>query len=228
MILSKGNLQAIGIIQKDKNTPVLANLLITKEAASVAASRNTLLIVSPVNSDLKRSLPLKETKVNEDLMIHESSINDMIKNIPADKLFNGKLEHLDIDSEAKVTLHDGRLEKHIIGKKIKFNQTIPYKDICKRVLGKKENFRMVGNLSRIRLMLETLEKVSGDTSGELPLYIELSKDNEIIFRIQNAKTAQRALGIITTYKGFEGKFLEEDNFEKNLKSKFKIKVKVRK
>ena len=181
-----------------------------------------------MKEEIKKQLPLTETKLESDLLLHESTVVDVLKNIPKDSLFEGRLEHCDVNTDAVLTLHDGAREKVIKGKKIQFTEFIPFKKIFARILGQKESFRVVVNLSRMRLLLDAIEKICGDSSGELSIYLEFSKEHEMIIRAEHPRTGQRVIAVLTTYKGFESRWLPEDEFELELKKSPKIFVKQKK
>lgn len=122
MILSKQNLQIYSIPQNDAGIPVLNNVHITKEGASIAANSKTVIVVSPVTDTIKKSLPLQdEEKFSDEFTISIGLAKEICNAMPVDTAFGGLTEHVLInkatDNELQFQTTDGKRKKSLLGKK---------------------------------------------------------------------------------------------------------------
>lgn len=217
MILGKHNLLAHLVSAPDKDIPVLDCLFVESDGSSVAGSRKGIIVVSPVRDDIAEAVPLKSSPCGSVAIVTET-IKDVLKIIPMDKKFNGLLEHVDMretDNGVIFTSTDGKRQKQIAGKVTEHRYT-NYKEVFSRVLSQKEGHKIVLNFKRLSVMLDALERICPDSSGKNPLYIEFSEANDIILRCENRRTGQRALGVMWSYKGKQGEWLELNKWEQGI------------
>lgn len=219
MILGKHNLLAHLVSAPDKDIPVLDCLFVETDGSSVAGSRKGIIVVSPVQDAIAEAVPLKSSRCGSVAIVAET-IKDVLKIIPTDKKFKGLLEHVDIretDRGVVFTSTDGKRQKQIAGKVTEHRYT-NYKEVFSRVLRGREGHKIVLNHKRLMVMLDTLDKICPDSSGKNPLYIEFSAENDIILRCENHQTGQRALGVMWSYQGKQGEWLELDKWEQRIVS----------
>jgi hypothetical protein len=233
MILSKGNFQVLNITREDKGTPALNVIYLDPDGTTTSLSRSALVTVSPVTKETKaKTKHLTETPLNEMIILSGDTAAEIIKNIPKDTMFKGTLEHIDVSGEGVATIHDGKQVKTIKGKVMNV-KPMPYKEILKNSLNKKSPVRSVVNLARLKLLLETMERFCNEATGEIPVYVEFADDFSIILRAENPRYGQRIISVMTSYKGSEGNWLQESEWENKLKagqvieSKPKLKLKLK-
>lgn len=222
MILSKQNLLIAGIAKNDKAIPVLGNIHITSDGTTIASDSKILIAVSPVTEEMKENIPLEEVGKKESCTIALDTVNEILKNLPKDTLFKGLLEHANLNKESKrFVIHDGKQTK-TLGIKFYHRPYINFKKIFgsigNKILRGKTSYskRIVLNRKRLKDLLDVIDKVCPDTTGQSPIYLDFTEDNNILIRGVNYKTKQRVLALMSSYKGIEGKFLEPDIWEENL------------
>lgn len=240
MILSKSNLLVVGITSVDKKMPVLHNVHVEGDGTTVARNNKALIMVSPVLPEIKEKLEtiLPESDA-EVVTIPSDTISSVLKSIPADKKFKGLLEHTDLHTndelgalnEVNFTLTDGKSNRTISGRKYE-RKYIPYKEALAQTLERiNTGTKVVLDLNRLILLLQTIKKICPDTTKELPVFIEFTDDNDIIIRALNPINGQRVFALMTSYKGIEGKWLNYNEWEKqffnNNKEKTVCKKKVK-
>ncbi len=232
MIISKANLQAIAAVRTDKGAANLNVLYLEKDGSTYCVSQTALIAVSPVGEETRKKVSyLNETNLEDTVILNGETVNDILRNMPRDTLFQGLLEHCDVDDNAKVTLTDGKQQKEIKGIKQKMIP-MPYRNVLRKMLNNKQMARSVVNLVRLKVLLEAVEKACGDQSGELPIYIEFSQSNDIIIRVDHPRHPQRVVAIMTSYKGAESEWISQDKWEKSLtggevEPKLKLKLKIK-
>jgi len=196
MILSKGNLQVVLVSQDDKNIPGLNNVLIEKNGCTVAVNRNSVIIVGAIDKKVCENVPLEPSYNDIDVVISSDTIKEIIKNIPRDTLFNGLLEHCDMDKKGLFTITDGKRKKKISGK-INDKPFVNYRSLveCGDV-----TYKTALNFKRLHTLLNTMQKVCGDSTGESVVFMEFTEDNKLILRAKNMKNKQEMFIITTCYK----------------------------
>lgn len=220
MIISKSNLLCSEITKHDK-IPALNNVVLEPDGSTVGSNGKAMLLVGPVSEQVQQAFPLKGGLADERIVVGEETAKEVLKNIPRDTRFGGVLEHCDVREDAERTenvnfsITDGKRTRYIVGKKYD-RQYIDYKSILSRVFKSKIDARVVVNLKRLISLLVTIDKCCPDSSGNQAVYIEFSQDNDVLIRSANAKTGQRLIGIMQSYKGAEGQWLETDKWERSL------------
>lgn len=215
LILSKSNLIIHELTAADKAIPVLNNVCIDKNGSTIAANGKVLIAVSPVPDNIKKNVPLQESKSSESVVSSET-IKEVLKQLPKDMNFGGLLEYCDFDN-GTFTSSDGRRKKKIEAK-IYSRDYIPYNKIFRRASGKKSH-RIVLNRKRLASLLKTIDKICPDSSGESAVYIEFTNENDIILKSINHHNGQRCIALMTSYKNIEGNWLEADEWEVKLSRK---------
>ncbi len=196
MILSKGNLQVVAVAQDDKAIAGLDNILIEKGGCTVAVNRNTIIIVGAVDENVRKAVPLDETKLDIGLVVSGETIKEVIKNVPRDTMFKGLLEHCEVNKDADFTITDGKRKKRIGGKKyakkfIDYRKLIRHGNIVNSV---------VVNYKRLHNILDVLGKSSPDVIGESVVFLEFTDDHKMILRTRNMKNNQEVFVITTCYE----------------------------
>ena len=220
MIISKASLEVKAVIKNDK-IPVLNNIHITEDGTVIGSNGKTILLISPVGKEVRDALSprIGDDKLEQSLTISEEAILDVYKNIPKDSKFKGLLEHCNVnpvgDASVEFKMTDGKRPKMIKGRRWT-REYINYQDVLSRVHSMKKSVRVVLNRKRLLGLLEAVDKACPDSTGSSPVYLEFSEDNDIIVRAINYSNSQRALGIMQSYKGAEGDFLDEDEWEKGI------------
>jgi len=226
MILSKNNLLVYLMSGKDKDLPQLDNVHIEKNGSTVGASKMGILCVGPVPKKVKKELiDIYGDSKSEAATVSNKTIKNVVRNIPKDVLFQGRLEYTDMKSDEdglEFTLHDGKRKHKIQGKKYN-RKYIPYKKILRKQLNSPVKERIIVNCTRLRLLLEAIEKTCGDSSDETPIFLEFTENNDLILRAINQITGQRTLATMTTYEGKGEEWIKESKWEKKLRKKKKEK-----
>jgi len=240
MIVSKSNLQVVNVTKLDKNIPALDNVHLAEDGSTVAIGGKMALVVSPVDDKAKKKIEnVIEDEGAGGITISSDTVKQIIKDMPADRKFGGLLEHCNIKklgngTDVRVTTTDGKRKRSIVGKLFD-KDFLPYRELFKVAIEKSnsgDSKRIVLNLKRLLILLQTIEKVAPDTSGDNPIWIEFTDNDYVIIRGVNMITGQRCVGVMNSYKNTEGKWLEVNEWErsflysKKLKKKLKIKRKV--
>lgn len=210
-IYSRSNLTAVDCT--GKNPPILHNVHFV-EGMTVAFDGKVLLVISPVEESRKKDIPLKEGETGP-MTLSAETIREVLKNMPPDKQFGGLLEHADLSAEGTFKLTDGKRSRSISGKIYK-KDFIDYKGVLRKARAAKVAVRVVLNRKRLRNLLDVIDKACPDSSGEAPVFLEFTDENDIFVRAVHPINGQRALGYMTSYKLDEGKWLWPDDWESKL------------
>ena len=217
MIVSKQGLRVVEVTKADSKVPVLDNVLIEKDGTCVGSNGKSILMVSPVKPETEDSLNNVLQKTGRaKMVVSADTVKQLLKDLPADKQFGGLLEHCDIERQGqgcKVRLTDGKRRRSFQGK-LYPRDYLPYRKIVEPALSSRDGQKVVLNLKRLLALLSSIEKICPDTTGESPVWVEFS-DGQIILRGLNHINGQRCIGIMSTYKGIEGRWLEPDDWEKS-------------
>lgn len=213
VILSRSNLLAYHATSK--NSPVLNNLHVTEDGSTVAFDGAALLAVSPVLPERKEQLPLKDSGSTKDITVSTDTIKEVLKALPVDKKFDGSLEHCDLSAEGVFTHTDGPRD-HTIKAKVYPRQYIDYKGLLGAAKASPVMARVVLNRDRMAALLALIDKICPDGTGEAPVFLEFTENNDIFMRAINPLNRQRVIAYMTSYKGEEGQWLEEDAWEQHM------------
>lgn len=220
MILSKTGLQVLLVTKNDK-IPVLNNIHIRKDGTTVGSNGKTILAISPVGKVPRETLKdrIGDDELEEGITVAEETAKDVLKNIPRDVQFKGLLEHCNVkptgERSVEFTMTDGKRPKSIKGKRWT-RAYIQFEEVFKRVTDMKKEVRVVLNRKRLMSLLDAIDKACPDSTGNSPVYIEFSAENDIVVRSMNYANGQRAFGVMQSYKGAEGNWLEETQWERSL------------
>jgi hypothetical protein len=161
---------------------------------------------------------LEETALIDGVTFSSAFANKLNKNMPKDKVLGGILEHCDIESigpNVKATFHDGESPFAIRGKKYK-GVFAPFRKLLRRILSKKkESMKVIVNRSRLKLLLETIDKICSSNTQEV-IFIEFTDENDLILRAVNSVTNQRILATMKSYRYNEKDWLKHDRWEQKL------------
>ena len=214
MILSKANLLIQSIIGADRG-----ELIAYKDGHTSAHNKKAQVFVGPVPQSVKKSVPLDDSEVEDDIGISTDTAKAVIKNISKDTRFGGLLEHCAVDvddNSATFTTTDGVRRVPISGR-VSGVKT----DLSGVLISAVRNSTNGVCLNRKRLMalLNVMDKCCTDTSGESPVWVSFTKDNDVILRGVDFKTDQRVIARMVSYKDEEGKWIQDSDWEKQYKRK---------
>jgi hypothetical protein len=220
MILSKGNLRAVEVASSA--IAVLDNLHICADGTTVAASEKTVLVVSPVKSEFAKNVPLEDSGLlQRAVTIAASSIKALLRTIPRDTKFNGILEHCKVENDGVHTTFattDGIRNKSMQAREYG-REYIPWVKLVGKALiecMRNRSMRVVLNRKRLYELLKVLDGVCPDPTGESAVFVEFDSENNVILRAINPVTEQRAVALMTSYKGAEGQWLKKNKWEINI------------
>lgn len=232
MLISKQGLMVVHTTKADDKLPALNNIHIAKDGSTVGIGGKMMLAVSPISDKVKKKIANVFEECGEipdkGLTVNADSVKDILKNIPADRKYGGLLEHCNIEPvkgderKCRFTMTDGKERTTKTGK-LYTRAYLEYKKLfaeaMKTCTADEEttpgNKRIVLNLKRLRVLLEAIEEVAPDTSGDNPVWVEFTKDNYIIIRAINMSMDQRAIGIMMPFTGVEGKWLQPNEWERS-------------
>ena len=230
MILSKANLEIVRVTKDDKQQARLNTLHITEDGSTVASNGRAILAVSPVSEEREKQFPIKRNgdEREEDITLPAQFVKEILKNLPKDLMFKGVLEHCiieNIDDDAVVVyVTDGKRTNSIKGQKHR-QRYLSYGDVIGQAINDSSSrTRAVLNLKRLLTLLSTIDKVCPDSTGETPVYLEFTKDNDDIVRGYNRKTGQDIVAVMMSYKDYKdikGKFHINEKWESGLIGTYK-------
>ena len=228
MIISKSSLQVLLVTKNDK-IPVLNNIHIREDGTTIGSNGKTILAVSPVGAEARNTLKdhIGDDPLSSAITVAEETAKDVLKNIPKDTQFKGLLEHCNVkidpesDRGVEFTMTDGKRPKVIKGKRW-MRDYIQYEEVFARVAATRKEMKIVLNRRRLMSLLDAIDKACPDSTGNSPVYIEFSDQNDIVVRSVNYANGQRVMGVMQSYKGIEGQWLEEGEWERSLCGKDKL------
>lgn len=201
MIISKSSLNVVHIAKPDKQVPLLDTVHITEQGETVAANRDSVIMVSPVDEEIKNKYPVKG-KESEAITLTSESVNDIIHYIGTDRVFEGTLEHCDIvnkNGKAEVICYDGKRTKILEGKA--YPEYFDYRSLFERIQSESIDVKVTLNRKRLLSLLNTIEKVCPDKGDFAPIYLEFTKNGDVIIRAKNAKFKQKVLAVMRGIPG---------------------------
>jgi len=218
MILSRHNFLIANTTKVDKDIPVLANVHITEDGATIATNGQSIIAVSPVCKTRKEKYPLEESKMIGESTIPVETIKDVLKHVIKDNQFQGILEHCDFNNyggNANFNFTDGKRRSSMQGKLCP-SRYVNYKAVFENAFRRKEGTKVVLNIRRLLTLLETVQETCGSSKRDAVAFIEFTSDNNVILRSENNLTQQRVCAVMSSYKGIEGEWLTETDWEKKL------------
>lgn len=217
MIVSKSSLQAVHVTAKDKDIPALDNVRMERDGTMVGAAGNVVVAVAPVDPKVAAQVPLQNSGAGE-ATIAADTVRKALK-LLGDKMFGGLLEHCDISVRGEdivFTFTDGK-RRHTMDGRAYRHPYIPWQTILSRAMRNRQpGQRVVLNRARLHLLLDTLEKVCPDSSGQSPVYLEFTTDGDIVCRARNAINGQRVVATMKNYALKGSAWLEEGEWERSL------------
>lgn len=224
MILSKANLSAVTIAADDKTVPMLNNLHVAADGTTVAANGRCIIAVSPVPSEVASTLGYMENSGSHgDLTIAADTIKEVLRNMPRDAKFDGLLEFTDLaKGEKGVTfrLRDGMRDRSI-GAKLFTRSYFEYRKAFQKAAESGARVRVVLNRKRLISLLTAIDKVAPDSSGESPVYMEITMGDDIVLKAEG-DNGQRVLGFMKAYQGGEGNWLLDNAWEQGMKGRGEV------
>lgn len=223
MIVSKNGLMVVYTTKKDSKLRSIDNVYIERDGTTVGCGGKTVVLVSPVDEEVKQKLVeseiLKDSR-SAPMAVSSETVNTIIKDLSADKKYNGLLEHCNIKkvgNGCKVDLTDGKRKRTIEGK-IYPREYLPYQNLIGPALMRMQDNdgqKIVLNKRRLLDLLGCVMRIAPDSSDDDPIYISFTDNGDIVIRGINYKTKQRFVACMWSYKGVEGKWLELNEWEEN-------------
>lgn len=223
MILSKQNLELHVIASVDRGIPVLNNVLITKEGATVASNSKSVMVVGPITDTIKNSLPLQDSTYQTETVIPASTAREIVNALPTDIQFGGLTEHTvvsDKEGELEFVMTDGRRKKILKGKRYE-RPYIAYQDFLKKMF-KGGGRKLILNRKRLLILLQVMEKICSDKTGHSLIYFEVTDLDEIVLRSFNPRTGQSVASFMSSYKSSEEEWITDSSWEKQWRGTAKI------
>ena len=214
MILSKANLLIAGITEKSGDNR-LNTVHVAKDGTTVAANPRILIAVSPVKRKVKKNLTfLNDVGENISGTITAETAKSVLKYMPKDSLYKGLLEHCTFN-DGKFEIHDGRRMQRVEGKLFE-REYIDYKKAFD-LIGKEEvSNEITINLKTLLQTLQTLDKVSQNSTKDSPVYITITENGHLLMRTENFRTGQRVMAFTTAYTKEENQWLTLNIWESRL------------
>jgi len=217
MIISKAALQSVHLSKRDASIPQLEMIHIDPDGTVVAASRNTTIAISPPPAEATKNLPVSDTGSCGHVNIFKDDAVELINAIGTDRTFGGRLEYAD------VSVSNGRLRFEVVDETGRHTTKdapnpgngvwINWMDLIRnhgKTIGK-----FILNRARLHALLDVLDRITPETGGETPLYLEFTEDNYVIIRAKNYVTGQNVFGLILSYAGAE---LEQSKWETEIRT----------
>lgn len=202
MIVSKNALQVVHTTAAEKGIPILDNVHIDSDGSVVGSNRESVVVVSPLDEKFKKELVIQE-EISEELSLSGETIRDIIKFIGTDKKFKGLLDHTDIkrvdNYTGQAVCHDGKRSK-VIQTKVYPHPYYDYKSLIQNVFEKRSKVRLVLNRKRFLNLLQTINKICGDSGDFSAIFLEFTENNDLIVRAENNVSKQRVIGVSRGFK----------------------------
>lgn len=214
MILSRSNLKVVEVTDA-KGNAILNNVHIEPDGTTAASNGRAIICVSPVTIENRARITfLDNTPQTKPVNVAAETVKDVLKNMPPDKTFGGLLEHTDF-ADGSFSLTDS-IRKKKISAKVYPRDYFDYKEAFRKATKAKSQVRVVLNRKRLIEMLQAIDNVCQDGTGEAPVFIEFTDQGDILLRAQSLANDQRALAYMTSYKEEEGKWLEANEWERGI------------
>lgn len=211
MIFSRANLCAVAITAKDKAIGILNNVFFGRDGTTVGAHSKGIMVVSPVPGETRNRVPLEGVPMQGDLVIHADSVREVLRNVKKDVKFGGLLEHVDL-CDGRFTYTDGA-RTHTIAALQYGRRYVDWRADVRGALSG-GGVRVVVNRRRLMALLDAMDRACPDSSDEAALFMEVG--SVVTLRALNRKTGQRTIGVMRTYDGAEGEWLEDGPWEHSL------------
>jgi hypothetical protein len=202
MIISRNHLALERVV--DDNGVLQFN----EDGSALASNKKVVMVLAPVEDEIKERLTiLKDDGESERISITPDTAKEILKNVPKDKKFNGLLEHVSIrgnDSmSVNVEMTDGKRSRKMLFKRRE--RETDEKSVLKHMYSMidQSNINMCLNRKRLLLMLEAMDKVCEDVSGESPVWISVTEGGDITVRGWDFKYGRPVLGYMKAYSGGE-------------------------
>lgn len=180
-------------------------LQLNRDGSALATNKKVFMAVEGVPADKREQVPLRGAELGTgSISMSDSTAKEILKNVPRDKLFQGALEHIDVsasegegDFTAETT--DGRRARTMRCRAL--GKQMPPGPMVQRILETLDRGTVLClNRKRLLLLLDAMEKVAEDSSGESPVWIGLGKDGDVALRCVDWSTGQRVLGYMSAYR----------------------------
>jgi hypothetical protein len=217
MELNLANLGVHLLTVVDKTMPLLANVHIASDGSTIGANSETIIAVAPMSSNVKQG---------EELTISTETIMDIVKAMPKIGKYKDLIDLVEVErvgNKVQFAFTDGKNQR-IIEAKEYTHEYINYKELYERELNKNSLHRVILNKKRLYALLNTIEKLVPEKSGEFPIFAEFT-DTSLVLRLSHPKTGQRIIAIMLL--STTEKWLALDKWEEKLKGEVPIPVELK-
>jgi hypothetical protein len=102
-----------------------------------------------------------------------------------------------------------------IGAKVYTRAYFNYRHAFQKANEAASRVRVVLNRKRLISLLEALDRICPDSSGEFPVFLEFTNAGDVLMKAQGHH-GQRVLGFMKAYQGGEGAWMEPDAWERGM------------
>jgi hypothetical protein len=222
MIFSKASLQVIGISKKDLNVPMLDCIRLEKNGTVVGVAKNVIVAVEGLSEKIVHNVPLS-SEGGSGCTISAETIKHILSSIK-DVAFGGILEYVNVKVEGnKVAFEyrDGKRSSAVTASSYP-GKWVKWKEMFKSAFMKKQEVKVILNRSRLKMLLDLLDKTAPDNGGESAVYLEFTTDNNLVLRAKNYVTGQWTYAVMTSYKMGLDIWPQETEFERDIKKSGKV------
>lgn len=214
MNLNKANLNVVSVVNVDKDMPLLNNVHVSADGSTVAANRRATIAVEGLS-----------TPTGSSVTIAAETIKEVLKALPSDKRFGDLLDNVKLSCSsgaAVFVFNDGVRSRSIEARTYKHG-FIDYRERFRRA-STDSSYNVVINRKRLLSVLQALEKIAPDSSGEFPLFLEFTRTH-LLIRLQHPKTGQHIVCAIVLSE--VDQWLERNKWEESLTGEDKTKTKTK-
>lgn len=195
-------------------------LQLNADGSACATNKKAFMAMEGVPAARREQVPLPGAELGApSVSMTEKTAREVLKGVPRDKLFQGALEHVDVYAESsedfRADTTDGRRSRTVRGRSI--GRTFVPEPMIQRTLSTLDRGRVVClNRRRLLRLLETMDRVAEDVTGESPVWIGIGENGDVALRCVDWSTGQRALGYMTAYRDEGAKQPEGSEWERRI------------
>ena len=204
-------------------------LQLNGDGSAMASNKKVFIALAPVEPEIKQRLTvLEESDLNaERVSITPETAKEVLKNVPKDRKFGGLLEHVEVrdtgGEEVAVKMVDGKRSRLFNFKKRgRFSEQETVLKYIYRIIDSDSVLTLCLNRKRLLSLLEAMDKVSEDVSGEAPVWLSVSEKGDISIRGWDFKYGRAVLGFMSANKGREAEKPPRSDWENRFSEKERI------
>jgi hypothetical protein len=205
MIVNKKMLQIKNVAEVDKKTSeILGNVVIRNDGTIIASNTKSRVCMSPIPDNIKKMTGFEESElILEELSVPVSSITSFLACLKSDNLLGGILECCEIiesKNGCKCVIKDTNGTENIL-QGLKYDKKyLDWNKVFKDIKNGKNNVKVVFNLKRLIVLLQTIDKMVNDNEFS-PVFLEVNPDKQsMIIKVIDQKTGQIILACNTGYE----------------------------